>query len=69
MITCPWCGSSDLEAEFVDIGVGAQQVTPYHCCACGADEMNPYDDNARATDEERKRGWWSPDERGAVGTG
>lgn len=43
--SCPDCGGTDLEAEFVDIGVGEQQVTPYHCNTCGWQERNPYDDD------------------------
>lgn len=30
---CPQCGG-ECEAEFVDIGVGMQQVTPYGCVDC-----------------------------------
>jgi len=37
---CLSCGSTDTEAEFVDIGVGSQQVTPYVCHACGYVEGN-----------------------------
>lgn len=33
-MTCPQCGEK-AEAEFVDIGVGSQQCTPYGCPACG----------------------------------
>jgi hypothetical protein len=65
MRQCPWCGSPDLDAEFVDIGVGQEQVTPYRCTSCDANEMNPYHDNSIATDEERTRGWWAPDREGA----
>lgn len=30
---CPICGEP-AEAEFVDIGVGEQQVTPWYCAPC-----------------------------------
>jgi hypothetical protein len=57
-ITCPWCNSSAVDAEYVDIGVGEQRVTSYTCEACGAQELNPYHDNSRATVEELNKGWW-----------
>jgi hypothetical protein len=40
--TCPYCGE-ECEAEFVDIGVGMQQVTPYECHKCHAYQAGPYD--------------------------
>lgn len=57
MAECPYCGCY-ADAEFVDIGVGYQQVTPYSCGNCDALQMNPYNDNSRATEEEKKFGWW-----------
>lgn len=30
---CPMCGAK-CEAEFVDIGVGEQRVTPWGCLSC-----------------------------------
>lgn len=30
---CPHCGEA-AEAEFVDIGVGEQRVTPWYCAPC-----------------------------------
>lgn len=30
---CPTCGAK-MDAEFVDIGIGFQQLTPYECGAC-----------------------------------
>jgi hypothetical protein len=33
-MTCPNCGGTNVEAEFVDIGVGSQQATPYGCLDC-----------------------------------
>lgn len=35
-MNCPYCNTDSLDAEFVDIGVGRQQVTPYECSVCGA---------------------------------
>lgn len=58
---CPFCGSTDLHAEYVDIGVGEQRVTPYQCAGCGAREFYSSDDRARATPEESAVGWWKPD--------
>lgn len=42
---CPFCDSSNVDAEFVDVGVGVGgvQVTPYDCGDCGAQEMHPGD--------------------------
>ncbi len=61
-MTCPYCGSTSVDAEFVDVGVGGRgmQVTPWTCEDCWAQQMNPYaqDHNARGTEEERKLGWF-----------
>ena len=54
---CPYCGG-ETDAEYVDIGVGEEQVTPFMCGSCLAMQLNPYHDNAKATDEERRVGWW-----------
>lgn len=37
---CPYC-ESEMEADFVDVGIGMQQCGPYHCHACGASEIGP----------------------------
>jgi hypothetical protein len=37
---CPYC-DSDMEADWVDVGVGMVQCGPYHCYACGASEIGP----------------------------
>lgn len=37
---CPWCGG-ETDAEFVDIGVGFQQVTPFVCVDCQAAQWYP----------------------------
>jgi hypothetical protein len=37
---CPYC-KSEMEADFVDVGVGMVQCGPYHCYDCGASEIGP----------------------------
>lgn len=37
---CPACGGT-LYCEYVDIGVGMQQVTPYECGDCGWQQPGP----------------------------
>lgn len=61
MMTCPWCGSADVDCPMVDIGIGEQQVAPA-TCGCGASQFYCHDaeTKARATEEEWKRGWWAP---------
>jgi len=56
---CPYCGAMCC-ADFVDIGVGMTQCGPYHCEACGASQIGPYDEN-ETTPEEDKIGWYGPD--------
>ena len=56
---CPYCGII-CRADFVDIGVGMQQCGPYHCDACGASEIGPYDDPRPLSDMEAKCGWYAP---------
>lgn len=48
---CPYCGTP-CEAEFVNVGVGMQQVRPYHCDFCGATEIRPYDCRCRRTKDD-----------------
>lgn len=57
--SCPFCGET-CEADFVDIGIGYQQCSPYHCEACGASQMGPNDDDKdpALSPEERKCGWF-----------
>lgn len=57
---CPWCGSTNVEADWVDIGVGSEQAGPYMCHDCQSTQMNPYheEDNKNATQEELDMGWW-----------
>ena len=56
---CPFCGALCC-ADFVDVGVGFQQCGPYHCEACGASEIGPYDKPVPLTEEERRIGWYGP---------
>jgi hypothetical protein len=56
---CPYCGEAGCSAEWVDVGVGMVQAGPFHCEACGAFELGPYDDMT-PTQEERRVGWYSP---------
>jgi hypothetical protein len=56
---CPYCLALCC-ADFVDIGVGYTQCGPYHCEACGASEIGPYDDPRPLTKEEEDKGWYAP---------
>lgn len=56
---CPYCGAI-CRADFVDIGIGFQQCGPFHCDACLASEIGPYDAERPLSDEERKTGWYGP---------
>lgn len=42
-VECPYCGYEKCEADFVDNGVGNQQVGPYGCPECHAFQIGPYD--------------------------
>jgi len=57
--SCPYCGAI-CRADFVDIGVGFQQCGPYHCDACLASEIGPYDAPRSLTADELKAGWYAP---------
>ncbi len=63
-MTCPWCESENVDAEFVDVGVGGrgQQVTPYSCGDCGARQFGPQDHHLTLSDgvdlEEARRHWF-----------
>jgi hypothetical protein len=61
-VTCGWCGSGDTDAEFVNNGVGMQQVTAASCNHCGAIQMSPEDwgDLVSGVDpEDLRRGWYA----------
>lgn len=51
---CPYC-TEEMEAPFVDIGIGEQQVGPYGCHACHAIEVHPYHDKPEDLSPEAKR--------------
>lgn len=57
---CPWCKSLDVHAEFVDIGVGQQQVTPYSCGECLAHQFSGQVAKWEVTDEEWRYQWHCP---------
>jgi hypothetical protein len=60
-VDCPYCGCGDTWAEFVDVGVGHQQVTPYICENCGAYQTSPWmedEDREKLSPIERKTGWY-----------
>jgi sarcosine oxidase delta subunit len=39
-MNCPQCGEK-AEADFVNIGVGSQQISPYYCPNCGWAQDSP----------------------------
>ena len=59
-VTCPYCGA-ECEAEYVDIGVGMQQVTPHECFDCHAVEAGPYD--GPRDDYDPETGWYKPQQK------
>lgn len=63
---CPWCGLAT-DAEFVDIGVGYQQVTGGFCLGiyngppgCGSHEMAGHQIGGFLTEVEMAVGWTRP---------
>lgn len=64
-VECPYCGTPT-EAEFVDIGVGMQQVTAHACPNCHAVEIGPHDEPVELTEQEKRTGWYEPDPAWAV---
>lgn len=60
--TCPYCGDTSAEAEWCDVGVGYVQSAPYHCEACGATEIGPYDKTS-PTEQEKRTGWYAPNSK------
>lgn len=57
---CPYCNALCC-ADFVDVGVGMVQCGPFHCEACGASEIGPYDDDRPLSAIEEDAGWYAPD--------
>lgn len=62
MVTCGWCGSIDTDAEFVDNGVGMQQVSAGMCNHCGAVQISPFNAEQHMHPEDVKRGWYASEE-------
>lgn len=56
---CPYCGT-ECHADFCDVGVGFQQVGPYHCDGCHASEVGPYENVEARPDYDSKTGWYRP---------
>lgn len=58
VITCPFCGYRFTEnCEYVDIGVGMQQVTANYCPACGAEEIGLRADSLMSETMAVKHSW------------
>lgn len=53
---CPYC-DGECEADYVDIGVGMQQVTPFGCYDCGAVQVNPYHKDLVLDEDEKLTGF------------
>lgn len=58
-VSCPYCRAL-CYAEFVYVGVGFEQVTPYTCDECHARQIGPYDEPSVLTALERRTGWYQP---------
>lgn len=61
---CPYC-HKQMEADWVDVGVGFVQCGPYHCYSCGASVIGPEIDDWYYKDREgntiytqSKRKYW-----------
>ena len=55
-VACPYCGELTY-AEYVDIGVGFQQVTGHSCEGCHAVEAGPYCDTD-VSEYDSHTGWF-----------
>lgn len=53
---CPFCGEK-ATADFVDIGVGMQQVDPWGCDGCMAFEAKSREEYESTPEQDRKDGW------------
>lgn len=58
--TCPYCHNDQCEADWVDVGIGLVQCSPFYCDNCGACEIGGYDEPAELTEEEKKFHWYQP---------
>jgi hypothetical protein len=59
-MTCPYCGNPDCQADYVDIGIGLQQMSPFYCEGCGACQIGGYDNPAELTEDEKRTHWYAP---------
>ena len=57
--TCPYCGSTNVDCDMTDIGVGMLQTGPHGCEDCHAFELR-YDECV--TEDEKRTGWRRGDE-------
>ena len=53
-LRCPWCYSTHVSAEFVDVGVGMMQCSPYGCDDCHSYEIR---DREKRPGEKLRSGW------------
>lgn len=58
-MNCPYCNEK-CEAEFIDIGVGMQQCSPYVCPNCHAVQIGSYDNIDNITKEELEKRFYFP---------
>ena len=54
---CPYCKLPTEEPEYVDVGVGYQQVTARGCENCGGVQIGVLDDISELTTTEVALGW------------
>jgi len=58
--TCPYCGDTECEADYVDVEVGFVQCAPFYCRACGACEIGAHDEPHPLDPDEERTGWYKP---------
>ena len=58
--TCPYCGNTECEADWCDVGVGFVQCAPFYCEGCGACEIGAYDKPVELDTDEKRTGWYKP---------
>lgn len=58
---CPYCNFDQCEADWVDVGIGLIQCSPFYCTECGACEIGCYDKLHELTEQEKKHHWYEPD--------
>lgn len=56
-VHCPYCNTLCAPAEYEDVGVGMQQVSPHFCGWCGAYEKGGLQVNREMLEVEKRRGW------------